>query len=163
MERGEPPRRRRRRDDVDGGCGRVRRDVVAVDQPEASTVRAAPARTIGRGEPTARHPVAMTDQCDMNELTSGGADGWTTVLLQHRLRRERMTPVRRSGGGNDNGVKQRHSGALPDRSIPDETQQQWTTMHDFGEALLHNGLLAKKTRGVGHVSRPEPGFAGLLP
>ncbi|KAK9133048.1 hypothetical protein Scep_012576 [Stephania cephalantha] len=29
-------------------------------------------------------------------------------------------------------------------------QQQWTMRHDFDEALLRDGLLAKKTRGIGH-------------
>ncbi|KAK9158237.1 hypothetical protein Scep_004811 [Stephania cephalantha] len=46
--------------------------------------------------------------------------------------------------------QQRRDGALPNRSIPDETQQQWTTRHDFEEALLRDELLAKKTRGVCH-------------
>ncbi|KAK9083906.1 hypothetical protein Scep_030377 [Stephania cephalantha] len=44
------------------------------------------------------------------------------------------------------GVEQRRDGALTDRLIPDETQQQWTTRHDFDEALLRDGLLVKKTR-----------------
>ncbi|KAK9083935.1 hypothetical protein Scep_030406 [Stephania cephalantha] len=39
---------------------------------------------------------------------------------------------------------------LPDRLIPDETQQQWTRRRDFDEARRRDGLLAKKTRGVGH-------------
>ncbi|KAK9101007.1 hypothetical protein Scep_024437 [Stephania cephalantha] len=58
--------------------------------------------------------------------------------------KQAMTPR----GGASGGARQRRDGALPDRSIPDETQQQWTTRHDFDEALLRDGLLAKKTRGV---------------
>ncbi|KAK9100324.1 hypothetical protein Scep_023754 [Stephania cephalantha] len=45
-------------------------------------------------------------------------------------------------------MEQRRGGALPDRSIPDETQQQWTRRCDFDEARRRDGLLAKKTKGV---------------
>ncbi|KAK9107959.1 hypothetical protein Syun_023970 [Stephania yunnanensis] len=44
----------------------------------------------------------------------------------------------------------RRGGASPNQSIPDETQQQWTTRLEFDEARRHDGLLAKKTRGVDH-------------
>ncbi|KAK9114051.1 hypothetical protein Syun_020848 [Stephania yunnanensis] len=57
---------------------------------------------------------------------------------------------RRRGGLNSGADGWTRDVALPDRSIPDETQQQWTTRHDFDEALLRDGLLAKKKRGVGH-------------
>ncbi|KAK9094040.1 hypothetical protein Scep_025509 [Stephania cephalantha] len=40
-----------------------------------------------------------------------------------------------------NGVEQRHGGSLSDRSIPDETQQQWTMRRDFDEARRRDGLL----------------------
>ncbi|KAK9149147.1 hypothetical protein Scep_007904 [Stephania cephalantha] len=45
---------------------------------------------------------------------------------------------------------ERRGGALPDRSIPDETQQQWTMRRDFDEARRRDELLAKKTKGVDH-------------
>ncbi|KAK9167033.1 hypothetical protein Scep_002224 [Stephania cephalantha] len=62
---------------------------------------------------------------------NSGVDGWTATRLQQRHRREAVTLVRRSGGGSGSGSdavndveqRQRRGGALPDRSIPDETQQ----------------------------------------
>ncbi|KAK9101239.1 hypothetical protein Scep_024669 [Stephania cephalantha] len=58
-----------------------------------------------------------------------------------------------SGGGCDarNGAEKRRGGALPDRLIPDEAQQQWTKRRDFDEARRRDELLAHETRGVGHV------------
>ncbi|KAK9158542.1 hypothetical protein Scep_005116 [Stephania cephalantha] len=49
-------------------------------------------------------------------------------------RRGAVTPARRSGSGAMNEVEQRRGGALPERSIPDETQQLWTMRRDFDEA-----------------------------
>ncbi|KAK9165786.1 hypothetical protein Scep_000977 [Stephania cephalantha] len=64
-------------------------------------------------------------------------------------RRGAVTPAkRRSGIGEVNDVEQRRGGALPDRSIPDETQQQWTRKRDFDEARRRDGLFAKKMKGV---------------
>ncbi|KAK9095094.1 hypothetical protein Scep_026563 [Stephania cephalantha] len=68
-----------------------------------------------------------------------------------------------SGSGAVNDVEQRRGGALPDRSIPDETQQQWTTRHDFDEALLRDGLLAKKTIGVCHEETKSTILGKKLP
>ncbi|KAK9148340.1 hypothetical protein Scep_007097 [Stephania cephalantha] len=48
-------------------------------------------------------------------------------------------------------VEKRRGGALPDRLIPDEAQQQWSRRRDFDEARRRDGLLANETRGVGHV------------
>ncbi|KAK9083920.1 hypothetical protein Scep_030391 [Stephania cephalantha] len=61
-------------------------------------------------------------------------------------RREVVTPARSGCGGARNGVEQRCGAALPDRLIPDETQQQWTLGCDFDEARRCDGLLAKKRR-----------------
>ncbi|KAK9106057.1 hypothetical protein Scep_022901 [Stephania cephalantha] len=63
----------------------------------------------------------------------------------------------------ENCMEQRRDGTLSDRSIPDDTQQQWTTRHDFDEALLRGGLLAKKTRGVCHEGKQSvKGGHGLI-
>ncbi|KAK9126024.1 hypothetical protein Scep_014870 [Stephania cephalantha] len=79
-----------------------------------------------------------------------------------RLRRRRdscsgaVRQRRGSGGGAAsaatrwNGVEKRRGGALPDRLIPDEVQQQWSRRRDFDEARRRDGLLANETRGVGH-------------
>ncbi|KAK9119712.1 hypothetical protein Scep_017805 [Stephania cephalantha] len=189
-ERGEPPRRRGRRDDVDGGCGRVRRDVAAVDQPEASTNvdgasgssedeqerRTSSADGGSRATRRPRTAVPATRRwrdCgddDERRCNSGQrrTRRWRDCEGRRRAAARSTTPARTrtpargsdagkeeerwisSGSGAVNGVEQRRGGALPDRSIPDETQQQWTTRHDFDEALFRDGLLAKKTRGVGH-------------
>ncbi|KAK9126381.1 hypothetical protein Scep_015227 [Stephania cephalantha] len=47
-----------------------------------------------------------------------------------------------------------------DRLIPDETQQQWTRRRDFDEAQRRDGLLAKKTRGVGHGEAADERWRG---
>ncbi|KAK9105242.1 hypothetical protein Scep_022086 [Stephania cephalantha] len=49
-----------------------------------------------------------------------------------------------------NGVEQWRGGTLPDQSIPEETQQQWTMRREFDEARRRDGSLAKKTKGVDH-------------
>ncbi|KAK9134440.1 hypothetical protein Syun_013770 [Stephania yunnanensis] len=38
-----------------------------------------------------------------------------------------------------NSVEQWHGGALPDRLIPDKTQQQWTIRRDVDKARRRNG------------------------
>ncbi|KAK9111183.1 hypothetical protein Scep_018702 [Stephania cephalantha] len=40
-------------------------------------------------------------------------------------------------------MEQRRGGALPDRLIPNETQQQWTLGCDVDEARRRDGLLAE--------------------
>ncbi|KAK9083980.1 hypothetical protein Scep_030451 [Stephania cephalantha] len=73
------------------------------------------------------------------------------------------TQARRSGSGSGavKRVEQRRGGALPDRSIPDETQQQWTMRRDFDEARRRDGLLAKRKKGVPRVACRSGAYVNL--
>ncbi|KAK9113981.1 hypothetical protein Syun_020778 [Stephania yunnanensis] len=57
---------------------------------------------------------------------------------RHRWQLAVARQWQRRGSGSENGVgngvEQRRGGALPNRSILDETRQQWTIRHDFDEA-----------------------------
>ncbi|KAK9148827.1 hypothetical protein Scep_007584 [Stephania cephalantha] len=86
--------------------------------------------------------------------SSGGPGGGTAVAKTNSNGTEdageegRCLSSGDNGSGAVNDVEQRCGGALPDRSIPDETQQKWTRRRDFEETRRRDGLLAKKTKGV---------------
>ncbi|KAK9157290.1 hypothetical protein Scep_003864 [Stephania cephalantha] len=170
-ERGEPPRRKGRRDDVDGGCGRVRRDVAAVDQPEASTYiddasgsskddRAWRTNSADGGSRAMRR-LRTADDATTRTTSSSGEPGGGAVVgkttssdtkdageEQGRDASEEKRRLNCSGSGAVNDAEQRRGGALPDRLIPDETQQQWTLGCDVDEARRRDRLLVKKKKGV---------------
>ncbi|KAK9118811.1 hypothetical protein Scep_016904 [Stephania cephalantha] len=111
-------------------------------------------RRLQREWSSARRAVEVADDAKARMASSSGGPGGGAAVGEDdeqrhdpsRCRRGAVTPASSSGSGNGtvNDVEQRRGGALPDRSIPDETQQQWTMRRDFDEARRRDGLLAKK-------------------
>ncbi|KAK9148223.1 hypothetical protein Scep_006980 [Stephania cephalantha] len=89
--------------------------------------------------------IGKSESREIHQVADQAKRRSTSTSEPQRRRREAVTPARRSGNGEGNGMEQRRDGALPDRSIHDET-----TKVD-NEALLRDGLLAKKTRVVCHA------------
>ncbi|KAK9125426.1 hypothetical protein Scep_014272 [Stephania cephalantha] len=83
---------------------------------------------------------------------NSGVDGWT------RQAAPASAPAISDDAGEEeaaaatvNGVGQRARWRVAGPIDPEETQQQWTRRRDFDAARQRDGLLAKKTRGVGHA------------
>ncbi|KAK9125417.1 hypothetical protein Scep_014263 [Stephania cephalantha] len=97
--------------------------------------------------------------------SGGGPAAWRDSRSgEQRRARAARRGARRRQRATGNRVEQRRGGALPDRLIPDETQQQWTLGCDVDEARRRDGLLAEKEgnfRDMATDSLPEP-YLGLL-
>ncbi|KAK9163069.1 hypothetical protein Syun_003971 [Stephania yunnanensis] len=138
-----------------GGRGRwLQRDGSPAKRAVAATADDATTRTVSSGSgggaivaavpaqwrvSVARRATAIADQRDAKKLPSGDdSDGDCSD----------------SGGGGSgarNGVEQRCGGALLDRSIPDETQQQWkmsVTLTKLDDAM---GCLRRRREALAMV------------
>ncbi|KAK9140478.1 hypothetical protein Scep_010159 [Stephania cephalantha] len=79
------------------------------------------------GSKARRGEAALT----MASVSSGGARSGAS----ESMRSGQWTRMRDNDCGAVNDVEQRRCGSLPHRSIPDETQQQWTRRRDFDDAM----------------------------
>ncbi|KAK9092389.1 hypothetical protein Syun_027300 [Stephania yunnanensis] len=112
----------------------------------AASLRREDQRWRGSGELDADHRF-------LQQLLADDGSGVVLVEKTKAAARQRARSERAERGDEcttrrrdtSNAREQRHGAALPDRSILDETRQQWTMRRNFDEARRRDRLLAKKT------------------
>ncbi|KAK9158608.1 hypothetical protein Scep_005182 [Stephania cephalantha] len=102
--------------------------------------------------PGIRTPARSSQTAAPAGSAARGSGGGAAAVTAPAAASARAAAEARDGDAG-NGVEQRRGGALPDRLIPDEAQQQWTRSRDFDEARRRDGGERRRSWDLGCYSR----------